>query len=95
MSVSEALLVVWLINNCFYGPEPEKVRHLALGLNERGIGAQFLVVVVSRLAPWPTRFLTSEYWELVPQGIKRPGRETDLSLPFTHEEGVVCVWWGV
>jgi hypothetical protein len=74
----------------------KKVNHLALGLNEWGIGAQFLIAVASRLAPWPTRFLTSGYWEIIPQGIKLTSH-VHLLIRLRRRSVCVCVcvrvWW--
>ena len=57
---------------------PKKVDRLGLGVNKRALVAQLLFAVVSRPA-----LLANRYRELIPQGVERPGRETDLSLPLT------------
>ena len=65
---------------------------LGLGVNRRGLAAQRLLAVVSRLA-----LLASGYWELIPQGVERPGRETEPSLPLSDlvkTAWVVCVEGG-
>lgn len=70
----------------------KKFNRLGLGVNRWGLAAQLLFAVVSRLP-----LLASGYRELIPQGLERPGRETDPSLPLidvVKKAWVVCVEGG-
>jgi len=70
----------------------KKFNRLGLGVNRWGLAAQLLFAAVSRLP-----LLASGCRELIPQGLERPGRETDPSLPLINlvkKARVVCVEGG-